>query len=171
LLSTVNAPLFRGSASLQQRSTQLDYYGSQITVEHTYPSDDPDYPDETKTQGATASVLLPQARLTADMKIAVWYPDYVVYNWLGTINAAVWRAASPYTWLCTGVDFEQADTEQSAPVYDFAFEFMYSNDGWDPQVIFIDQRTGKPPPNLVAGVGYKTVYWYHPFDYNWLFPV
>ncbi len=37
------------------------------------------------------------------------------------------------------------------------FEFQLNPDGWDPTVIFIDDRTGKPPPDLVPNVGYKTV--------------
>ena len=39
-------------------------------------------------------------------------------------------------------------------------------DTWDPTAVFIDARTNKPPPDLVEGVGFKTIQKHEKVDFD-----
>ena len=69
-------------------------------------------------------------------------------------------------WKCTIADWVEYDLESSPKRYQFNFEWQYSKGGWDPSVVFVDQRTGKPPPGLVKDEGYKTIKYYKRADYD-----
>lgn len=164
--------IFSGSTSLAQAESQLDRYGNQISVSHTWPGDDPDFPSKTHLQGLNMSVLMPQSTLTARGQLQVQWPDYVSELWTGAMNATWWAGTAPYYYMCTKVDWEPLDVGVGRNRWwGFTFEFQKAATGWIPQTWFIDQRTGKPPANLVPGVGYKNVDWYNVLDYNVLFPI
>ena len=163
--------VFHGSSSLRQLTTQNDLYGRAITVSHTFPSGDPDWPNETITQGAEATVLYPQHTLTATGILARDYPISVGARWEGCVNARRWADGPAGRWLCESVSYEPHDMSATPKTWRYTFSFAYDGNGWQPPVIFRDSRDGKPPPNLVAGVGTKTAQCYQYIDFNDLFPV
>lgn len=164
--------IFSGSTSLSQEVTQLDRNGNQVFVSHTWPAYDEDFPNQTHIQGSDTAVLAPQATLTATGQLQVAFPDMVGNLWVGSMNSTFWAGADPYSWLCTRVDFSPLQVGFGQfRWWEFTFEFQRRQGGWIPRVFFIDPRTGKPPPNLVPGVGYKPVDWYGSLNFNIIFPV
>lgn len=164
--------IFSGGTSLAQASTQVDRFGNQISVGHTWPSDDPDFPSKTHLQGLDMNVLQPQTTLSAVGQLQVAYPDYVSRLWVGSMNATVWAGANPFEWMCTACDFKPLDVGYGRlRRWQFRFEFQHALTGWVPETFFIDQRTGKPPFGLIPGYGIRQVDWYGQLDYNVLFPI
>lgn len=164
--------IFSGGTSLAQASTQVDRFGNQIAVSHTWPGDDDDFPSKTHLQGLDMNVLQPQTTMQAVGQLQVAFPDYVSRLWTGSMNSAAWSGASPYQWMCTACDWTPLDVGIGRlRRWQFRFEFQHAITGWIPQTWFIDSRTGKPPVNLVPGVGIRQVDWYGELDFNILFPI
>jgi len=146
--------------NLQQKTSNLDINGDQITVSHHYPEDDPQYPDETKTQGGEIQYFEPQRAIHIRGIKQTQTPWLLANAIIGRVNNATWSGEAARTWLCTGVRWKLAWLGPGATGlhrYFLDFEFQYDADTWDPTVVFIDDRTGKPPPDLVEGTGYKTI--------------
>lgn len=125
----------------------------QITVEHTYPADDPDFPGRTVIQGGEVTVFVPEANYYFEGFLNTYNPWASVAVVLGKINSGIWLSQAPLCWMCTEVQFSMIKPGR----YKFRFEFQLNLDTWDPSVVFIDERTGRPPAGLVPGVGYKTI--------------
>lgn len=159
-----------GSISLVQIETQLDRRGRQITVEHTYPADDPDFPSETKTQGGNISVFTSRPALQFVGLMQHDNPQSLEQNWASRLNSKTWYNGLANFWMCTSVSYSLHDASTTPWTYEFTFQFSYNNNRWIPKVAFIDAREGKPPPDLVSNVGYKSVDWYLTRDFNELFP-
>ena len=167
-----NSFTFSGGTSLSSAQTQLDKYGNQIAVAHQWPADDPDYPSEIQYQGLDLNVLMPQTTLSASGQLPVDYPDLLCRLWVGSMNATPWAGAAAYQWMCTRCDFKGLDTGIGRQRrWLFTFEFQHSLVGWIPQTFFVDSRTGKPPPMLIPGIGYKSVDWYGMLDFHYLFGI
>jgi hypothetical protein len=162
--------IFESTGSLNQVTKERNYYGVPITVSHTYPADDPDFPSETVTQGASVSVMSPQITMAATGIIQVDYPLNTLVDWLWKVNSVAWMGGIAGGWLCVDVGHKLLDSSTSPYKYQFRFAFQYKPDGWNPMAYFIDSRTGEPPSGLVAGTGYKTVSSYPTKDFNELFP-
>ena len=163
--------VFTGGTSLKQIQTEKDGAGIPITLSHTWPADDPDFPSETKTQGASVSVEAQEVRMTATGILSRDYPWRESAEWVGFLNSTPWADGGARQWRCQDVSFESFDKSTSPPKYLFHYEFVFDGLGWQPGVVFIDPRTGKPPENLVAGTGTKTVGWYPTKDFNEQFPI
>jgi len=163
--------IFSGSASLNQINSQVDGSGNAITVQHTWPATDPDWPSETKVQGADINVLYPQVEVSATGIVEQDYPHYLADEWVACMNASEWAGGNAHKWLCTNVSWVPLDINSSPKKYQMTFTFQYNGKGWQPFVAFVDPRTGRRPPDAVAGVGYKTVLWYPELEYNDRFPV
>ena len=159
--------IFRGGTTLQQVTTEVDAFGNQVTVQHTYPGGDPDYPNETIVQGGSASVLVPQSTRTAIGQLRAPFPESISRLWTGALNEVAWYGDPVGTWMCSSVTYECINLSDFR--WEFTFEFQYDASGWQPQVVFTDRRDGKPPPGLVAGVGYKEFIWYPTMNFNSLF--
>ena len=157
--------------SLQQIQTQNDVNGAQVTVSHTFGASDPDYPSETEVRGGFLNVTEPQMGIEITGIVAVDYPQLVVLDWVNKVNSDTWVGLAPGVWLCQSVEFTMNDQTASPRLWDFRFEFQAKRDGWQPTVIYIDERYGVPPPDLVANTGYKQVDWYLSRPFNELFPV
>ena len=157
----LNTPIFGGpvsevEATVQQTTSNLDVFGDLIVVRHTYPSTDPDYPNQLIEQGGEITYFQPQYTLRLSGIKAMTFPSVLGNSVLGHINSdANWAGGDIHTWLCTAASWKIHDYQQSyapnAIRWMFKFEFQYNPDTWDPTVGFIDNRTGKPPPNLVQG--------------------
>ena len=78
--------VFSVEASLNQIETQNDRYGNQITVQHTYAADHPEFPSETHTQGGSVSAMAPQTVIRAEGLLFVQYPITITNQWMGAIN-------------------------------------------------------------------------------------
>lgn len=162
--------IFRGSTSLQQIQTQVDRFGTPITVAHFYDGD-PVFGTGTQYQGANVSVLAPRTTLRLPTWLYTDWPHALADIWRGRMNSTWWAGAPPLTWLVSDVTFQPANTFDIPAKWNFEFEFTHDPTGHDPQVAFQDQRTGRPPQDIVDGVGLVTVDWYPELDYNYLFPV
>jgi hypothetical protein len=141
------------STSIVQKTTNKDANGNLITVSHTWPDDDPNYPGETHTQTGEINVYLAQKTLTVSGFRTTVEPWVFNKRLVGFVNNGNFYGESSRSWMCTEVGFDKV----SETVYDMSFQFQHNSDGWDPTAVFIDQRTGQPPADLVDGVGIKTV--------------
>ena len=161
--------VFRGGSSLKHIVSQNDRSGSQIILSHTFPADDPDFPNETRSQGGEVNVLYPQSQLVATGKLSADFPHFITAQWIGFRNLTTWAGGSAGTWVVTNAGFEPHDLDASPRQWVFEFEFSADTTGWQPETVYIDERTGKPPPNIVQGVGTAVVDWYPSRDFNELF--
>jgi hypothetical protein len=164
--------VIEGTSSLSQVTTQLDIYGDPIALEHTYPSDDPDpnYADKTYEQGGVVQILDTATTLSAKGVLGIADPPSFIGNWVKHVNSTYWYGGEIGEWLITNIDFKPINvTDEFDPFYQFTFQFSYRRGGWQPDAVFTDQRTGKPPSGLVDGTGYKTVEIYPYRNYNELF--
>jgi len=169
-----------GGTGLIQKRIAYDGYGNQLTVSHTFPAGDPDYPSETVEQGAEADVLSPQTTIVMEGIIRTAYPHYISAGSAGYLNGTYWAGGAPYTWMCTDVRwelFQPPDTNSIngldwfLPRWRFTFEFLYEPETHIPYVIYRDERTNLPPPDLVGGTGYTAINWYPVGDFNQLYAV
>lgn len=159
----------KGRCSITQRSTNFYYpHGDrskdriQILVAHTYTDPrmgiigqylGPDLPNTIK-QGGEINVPVPVANFQMQGLIAIVNPWAVGQRFIARINKESWLNKPAKTWICSEVQWDILDPRvgsvgidkiQIEPLYRFGFEFQHDPDGWDPTVVFIDQRTGRPP--------------------------
>lgn len=164
--------IFEGGTSLAQASTQVDKFGNQIALAHTWPENDDDFPSKTHLQGLDMNVLQPQTTLVASGPLPVAFPHWVTRQWVGSVNGTVWAGNDPYEWMCTRCDFKGLSVGFGLNrIWQFTFEFQHAITGWIPEAWFIDQRTGKPAVGVIPGIGIKQVDWYGVLDFSQLFPV
>jgi hypothetical protein len=158
--ATVKARL-RGSLTQQtERAVKRDEAEgteTEISLTHTWPETDPDYPSDTDAipQVPTVTAYRPHKTLTVEGIMNAVVPD-VFMSILGYVNKDTWAGGSAGTWLCTSAEGAEFEIGVS---YRVRFEFQYDPAGWDQAVWFIDKRTGRPPPDLAA-TGYATAHIY-----------
>lgn len=128
-----------------------------ITLEHTYPVDDPDYAEQTVTQTGEVDVYLPQRTFTVEGIKQTSAPWNIAERLVGAVNRGVWLGMPAHTWMCTEVTWEY----MREGVFLMAFTFQHDSDTWNPTAVFIDDRTNRPPEGLVEDEGYKYLR-YHP---------
>lgn len=158
----LNSP-FTGAAlgevrcNIGQKTSNLDINGAQVSVSHTYPDDDPNHPGETLVQGGEFTYFEPQQTVTIKGIRVTRTPWLLANKIVGYVNDQAWAGQQARQWLCTGCTYRAASVAGGTRRYFMDFEFQFDRDGWDPTIVFIDDVTGKPPPDLVADVGYVTV--------------
>jgi len=143
--------------NIQQKSSNLDLDGDQVTVSHTYPDDDPNHPDETLTQGGEFQYYEPQRTIHIRGIKATRTPWLLANSIVGKVNKRFWAGEYARAWLCTACSWKPASVSGGVVRHFMDFEFQHDPDTWDPTVVFIDDVTGKPPAGLVENIGYKTV--------------
>lgn len=153
------------SVSLNQVTSNTDKDGNTVTVSHTFPAADADFPSVTKQQAAEFQYFQAQPTLRVQGIRRGVGPWLVAQQITGALNDTTWGGTPAGTWMCTTCSWEpyNLSTQQS---YKFTFEFQYNPDGWDPTVVYIDERTGKPPKDLLEGTGYKTVQKHRRVNFN-----
>jgi len=151
-------------ASITQKRTNLyreNGTGDEalITVAHTYAVDDPDYAAQTITQTGEVDVSLPQRTFVIEGIKETGTPWNIAERLVGAVNDTTWLGRAEHTWMCTEVswDFREGAYGGSPARYHMQFTFQHDSDTWDPSVVFIDDRTGRPPEDLVEDVGYKRI--------------
>ena len=74
----------------------------------------------------------------------------------GTVNNAYYQIGlingAPHQWMITKV---RGTSRDAGNTYEAAITFQFRAATWDQQTTFINPDDGKPPPDLVANVGYK----------------
>ncbi len=154
-------------SSLSQVESNMDVNDNLISLEYTYPDD---YEDEglagtTQTQGGTVSRQVAETTLVFSRRESV-SPGTKSRTYTGATNASGWDVdpgAGAGTWMCSGILGRSDDNGVS---YDVTYNFQYRADLWKGTAFFIDPRTGKPPPDLVEGTGYKVIDQYSELDFD-----
>lgn len=143
--------------SVQQKRSNLDYDGNQVTVSHTYPETDVNFPGETIEQGGEFDFYDPQ-RSFAIHGIKQTNTPWLIANYIvGSVNSVEFSGEPPRYWLCVACNWKPLALNGGYHRYMMRFEFQFDADTWDPTVTFTDGVTGKPPADLVPGTGYKVV--------------
>jgi len=145
--------------NIQQKTSNVDINGDQVTVSHTYPADDPDYPSKEKIQGGQFQYYEPQRSIIITGIKVTATPWLVANSIIGRVNSVIFTTEAVRTWLCTSCNWRPGWSGESHEnnQYYMDFEYQFDPDTWDPTVVFQDDRTGQPPADLIANVGYKTV--------------
>lgn len=144
--------------NVSQVRTNLDQTGTAITVEHRYPGTDPNWPGQRKEQGGEIDVYVPQRTMRVQGRRTVPSPWLLAGAIVGKVNNAAWAGGEARSWMCTGMYWELFDRGTNR--YTVNFEFQHNPDTWDPTAVYIDEKTQKPPVNLVVGEGIKTIQWH-----------
>jgi hypothetical protein len=152
----------KGKTSVSDKSTNFYYpFGDTtkareiIQVAHTFPTNDngiaglpldPTMP-RTIIQGGEINIPFPQSNFRIHGYV-LNEPNIVdrSFEFVAKINENVWLGRPALTWLCSEMEWECVSP--STFLYKVSFEFQYNIDTWDATVVFIDQRTGKPPATV-----------------------
>ena len=130
------------TASLSSVKTNLDHAGNPIIVTHN------GVPQGVEIEKQMPTIVMRYRRRETQR------PFTRALNHVGKTNNSSFEGRPARTVLCTSITGESRD---GGVTYDVDYEFQYLPETWDVQVFWIDKTTGRPPDNLVAGVGYKTV--------------
>lgn len=163
---SIDAPAFgfllgECQATINQSTSNKDKDGNTVFTEFTFPDDDPDFgagsDRHTQQQGGEFPFFQPQFTLKYRGIKSVLFPALITQAIMGKINLNAWAGGEAGTWMCTGSTWKPHNIGSIPNQFLFSFEFQYNSDGWNPTIIFKDERTGAPPPGLIEGTGYKTV--------------
>jgi hypothetical protein len=157
---------FTMDGTVSNLTTPVDRFGLPIVVQHTYSTDDEQFPGLTESQGGNINVMDPSLVMTATGIETTNRPLEIVRRWIGQLNASAWAGFPALTWLCTNVKAVPMDASSQENQWQLTFSFQLNKFGWTPYAVFIDQRTGRPPANVVSGVGYVPVSWYPQLNYG-----
>jgi hypothetical protein len=156
-----------GGASIQQVQTEVVPPGrpepsGQVTVEYNG-----------VVQGGEISPYEAIATVRFEYIAATQIPLSIVRSYTNLVNdGTFWGfdpSAMPRTWIISEVSFERVALEPVTQ-YRFGFQLQHNPDGWDPQVIYVDPETGRPPADLVANLGYKTIAWHNAVNFGAVLP-
>lgn len=158
------------SATLNQVQVPIDIGGFPILLAHTFPSDDENHPGQYIEQGGKVPQQRPMLELTYTGLIQ---PSSIILEkvkYIGRLNSATWNYGPPGKWLCTNFTSEVHDASTTPTTWRVEVSFQADGFNWNPMAVFTDPSTGQQPPNLVAGVGYRTVVTQYYTDFNNLIP-
>jgi hypothetical protein len=160
----------RGGSAVEQVETAVDRYANPIIVSR------PGHPD----QGGKIHPFVAGEQLSLGETAQSADPTLIGKTWTNLVNTGPFffdLAALPRTWLIMEIGFELV-SDDTVPfwTWDFTYELrkrpwvLYGVAGsWDPQVVYNDPETNRPPADLVAGEGYKTVEWHIDGNFALLF--
>jgi len=142
--------------------------GSLITVEYEYPEDYHKEDLQGQTVEQTGEIQVFQAQRTIFLQgiMEVDFPWQIALSLVSKVNKQAWSGGVAHSWMCTAVNWKIHDATSGANRYLFTFEFQHNLDTWDPQVVFIDENSGRPPAGLVEGTGKKTIEYHEEIDFN-----
>ena len=150
-------------AQLSQIETNLDISGEPITLEYTYPSDyggttpsaeEEALRDQTKEQGGSIVFQNPEHVRVYTVRQTLDPTDQAIL-FSGKTNDDLWQGGFAGTWLCTSITGTNDNSGIVAGVatsWINRYEFQFRQDGWDPQVVYSDDLTGKPVPVKLENV-------------------
>ncbi len=142
-----------------------------IVVGHTFPNSGPNkddkYGGQTKYQTGEISVMQPHSNFTLSGHCyAVRDMGEIEKGILGKINQFTWQFGDPEQWMCMEMKWSM---ESTGYMYLVDFEFQKNLDGWQPTAVYHDQRIGRPPPELLADFGYRTIPYHEAIDFDAFF--
>lgn len=137
--------VFTTEGGLQERASQTDENDDPIILGYKYPNtaDQGLYKNMERQQAGEVQFRIPTKvkRLVGTLD---WDdPDGVVDGILGKVNYAEWMGGGEGEWMCTGAKYSPWSRRDSANVNKFEFTFEHNPDGWDPQVVFVHEISGK----------------------------
>jgi len=164
--------MMSGGSSVEQIETQMAVQppgsgaATQITVEH-----------EGVVQGGEITPTEGRAVMRFGSSIPHLSPWNMANFWVNKVNSGPFQ---PYSneaarkWLITEMNYElaQRTTASGFPIYEFSMVMSHNPDTWDPVVVFVDEKTGRPPAGLVtSGVnaGIKKIAWHAEANFSQLF--
>lgn len=127
-------------------TTERDAEGTQITVEHNG-----------VTQGGEVTYRWVYPILLYDFVVQQSVIGNYLAGILGRVNETAWQGGEPGTWQCCGGGAELVNGTLPTPMWRVRLQMEYRFDTHQPQVVFIDPETGRPPAGLVEDEGYKVV--------------
>jgi hypothetical protein len=147
-------------ASCTQQQTNRYHNGSawaDISLSYTYPAT---FPENSAIAGTTKSVsafvnrYVPEVPLSFSKIVTISAQDLFLLsqNYVGYVNSALWYSGAAETWLCTSIRGRSQDGGSSFVV---TYTFLYRYETWKERAVFVDAYTGKPPADVIEGVGKK----------------
>jgi len=154
-----NPSVQSGGVALEQVESWVDRGGNVVKVFGPI-----DEFEQRQSQDATFTVLHPRAELHFEKALQSHYPGLITIQMAGVTNSATWNNAEPGRWLCTEAMFETLNAFTPIPWWRFSFSFRHQENGWNPIVAYMDNKTdrpasGRPLPD-------PTVEWYPQQDFN-----
>ena len=158
------------STTLSQEESNKDVNGVPIDLSYTYPTDyklDPNKAGKTYRGGGTVSRMVPESSMVYT-RMESTSPGPKSRAYVGKVNDGPWSmdetsASVARTWLLVSITGRSSD---GGATYSVTYTFQYRAYTWDSTVIFINSDDGKPPPDLVDGVGSKVVQKYLEADFD-----
>lgn len=144
--------VYQGGSVLETIETENDKDGNQITL--TF---------DGITQGGKIAVQEPRLTHTVQVIEETDTPEQYQMAWLGRVNSQTWKSGAPGTWICDQVSFQTERTDTTPNQHLFTYGFKFNAKGWQPEAVFIDNETGKPPifdPQNDEDVAYKEIDYY-----------
>lgn len=137
-----------------------------LAVFHTFPrTPGEERPGLKQSQGGEIEIMEPQLNYKFKGVYSTPFPWLVRDFFHGCINSVPWLNQPIGAWMCTEVTYHMIAIRR----FVFEFEFQSNSDLWFPEIVFIDERTGRPPQGLVEGVGKRKIPYYKPVNYNLAF--
>lgn len=148
--------------------------GDGLFVSYTYPPTHDKYPSQTKQQGGLIKVFEIQETIKIEGLYQTDSPRDISNKFMKKVNSIEWEGGQPGTWMCMTVNHKQIDYNSTPGRYRFFFTFEFNPAGWQPEVVYIDPDTGKPPPDVSregAPGGVETILYYRELDFGSELPI
>lgn len=176
LFSTVYG---KGRTSIREKTTNFFYpYGNQtpenlggpgrvqILVAHQYGPNESGIPASAYSkeyprvvfQGGEIKLPYPESTYTITGLVSTRKPAKLTRQIVTCLNRIEWQGGPPRSWICSAGEWEINNPayggDLAEPVYRMSFEFQHNSDGWDPEVVFLDERYGRPPADVQKAINF-----------------
>lgn len=180
LINPTNGLIFgRGRSSIVQKKTNFFRLNGNpnapryaILTAYTYPQGDqrvvalravdPANLPRTVIQGGEVDLPFPQGNFSFQGVIYTENPWSIKQQFINCINDSVWLGEPAFTWICSEVQWDVLNVygnfQSILPSYRFSFEFQNNPDGWNPEVVYIDPDTHRPPGDIDKFIAAATGY-------------
>lgn len=144
-------------------------------IPNTSPPQDIELTFKGVTQGGEYSFLEPNATLEVTLYEALADPWALPQEWMGKLNATPWAGGAAKTWLCTNVSVLPVSVNVDPPEFEVTYQFQWRplvgeppfDTAWQPQVVYTDPETGKPPKGWKAeGTAWQTIEHYETKEFG-----
>lgn len=181
---TLGSRRYTLSGSLETVLTDKDKNGVQVVVDCVGSTSRP-IPANEQRQTGVMSLLRPMEMLTVsyydeydeEAPSENLHPRILSAHYLGKVNStavtldaalSLDAAYAPGTLMCESIntEFMGGGGTYDRFVYRIEAGFRWKPSGWNPEVVYIDRRTGEPHPDIVSGTGRKIVTAYDTADLN-----
>lgn len=154
----------RVSSAVQGVTTNVDKNGALLSVSHILQQQEQGtgkVHTQNIQQVGTVEIQRP-ATVVSITRQELGNPAPIAAAYTGFVNRLAFMGAAAREWLCTSIEGESNDGEQS---YTVTYTFTNKPGSWDATITAIDPATGQPYPNLIEGVGIRDVSLYPEKDF------